>query len=385
MATVQEQPEHQEPPQEVRAALGIIGAGALGQTYAGLLVASGQAVTLLASEATAARLLQAGRVRLTDAVRLDAPTTPAPAPPGAVGVTSRPADLPWGAGLLFATKGQQLGAAIAAVRRAWPAPSAEDVTSHRSWVAGVQNGLAKDDLLVRGFGREYVVGAATILSAQRDEDGHVRVTSLGMTYLGEFDGAPSSRVDDAVQALRRSGLPVEAAANIRSVLWSKVCHATGVIGVSTLTRGSGASIWSSPDLVRAYRSLIQETAAVAAAHGVALGDYSGFPIRSYLAMDEAAHLATAARMAGARTAPAGAGGGSPSPPPRVAQAARAAQTPRPPVYPSMTQDLLAGRPLEVDEVFGDIVDRAQAAGIAVPRITLVRDLLRGLDPRGHGA
>jgi hypothetical protein len=44
----------------------------------------------------------------------------------------------------------------------------------------------------------------------------------------------------------------------------------------------------------------------------------------------------------------------------------------------MTQDLLAGRPLEVDEVFGDIVDRAQAAGIPVPRITLVRDLLRGL-------
>jgi 2-dehydropantoate 2-reductase len=333
MAKEQEQPGHQEPPREARAVLGIVGAGALGQTYAGLLAASGQAVTLLATEATAARLLQAGRVRLTDAVRLDVPTAPAPAPPGVVGITPRPADLPGGTGLLFATKGQQLGAAIAAVRRAWPPPSAEDAPGHRSWVAGVQNGLAKDDLLARGFGREYVVGAATILSAQREEDGRVRVTSLGKTYLGELDGAPSSRVDDAVQALRRSGLPVEPAASIRSVLWSKVCHATGVFGVSTLTRGRGASIWSSPDLVRAYRSLIQETAAVAAANGVALGDYSGFPIRSYLAMDEAAHLATAARMTLPQTAPAGAGGGPQSPPPRVVQAAGAAQTPRPPGLP----------------------------------------------------
>jgi ketopantoate reductase len=30
-------------------------------------------------------------------------------------------------------------------------------------------------------------------------------------------------------------------------------------------------------------------------------------------------------------------------------------------------------------VFGDLVERADHAGIPVPRLTLVRDLLRGLD------
>jgi ketopantoate reductase len=48
----------------------------------------------------------------------------------------------------------------------------------------------------------------------------------------------------------------------------------------------------------------------------------------------------------------------------------------------MTQDFLANRPIEVDEIFADIVARAERAGVAVPRMALVRDLLRGIDP-GH--
>ena len=51
--------------------------------------------------------------------------------------------------------------------------------------------------------------------------------------------------------------------------------------------------------------------------------------------------------------------------------------------PSMTQDLLAGRALEVDEVFADLVHRAERAGVLVPRLRLVRDLLRGIDPGRH--
>ncbi len=43
----------------------------------------------------------------------------------------------------------------------------------------------------------------------------------------------------------------------------------------------------------------------------------------------------------------------------------------------MTQDLLAGRRLEVDAVFGDLVERADRVGVEVPRLRLVRDLLRG--------
>ena len=51
-------------------------------------------------------------------------------------------------------------------------------------------------------------------------------------------------------------------------------------------------------------------------------------------------------------------------------------------FASMTQDLRAGRAIEVDDVFADLVDRGERAGVAVPRLRLVRDFLRGLYP-GH--
>jgi ketopantoate reductase len=46
----------------------------------------------------------------------------------------------------------------------------------------------------------------------------------------------------------------------------------------------------------------------------------------------------------------------------------------------MTQDLLAGQPLEVESVFGDIVERADEKGVPAPALHLVRDVIRGINP-----
>jgi hypothetical protein len=43
-----------------------------------------------------------------------------------------------------------------------------------------------------------------------------------------------------------------------------------------------------------------------------------------------------------------------------------------------------GRALEVDEVFADLVHDAERAGVLVPRLRLVRESLRGIDPGRHG-
>ena len=332
----------------------IVGAGALGQAFAALLAAAGQPVTLLATAGTADRLLTAGALRLYGAVELDVPVAPPPAPVGSVAVTADPAHLSPGAGLLFTTKGHHLPAAIAAVRAVWPADD-----DRGAWVAGVQNGLLKDDQLAAVFGAGRVIGAVTILAGQRHPDGRVAVTSRGATYLGELPNGISPRVTEAVDGFTDAGIPTEATTDIRSVLWSKACNAVGVFGVSVLTRG--APVFGHPDLVRAYLALIRETAATAAAEGVAIGNYTNFPIKRYLETPEDDLIAAVAAPAS-------------SPPPQ----------PLPPSLPSMTQDLLAGRPLEVDEIFGDLVARAERVGVPVPRMALVRDLIRGIDP-GHQA
>lgn len=333
--------------------LAFVGAGSLGQAFAGLVATSGQTVTLLGTQSGTRRLLVQGALRLRGQVDHDVPVAPAPAAAGTVGVTSEPADLPAGVGLVFLTKGQQLAGAITTVREVWPAAGDDD-----AWVAGFQNGLAKDDMLTAAFGPERVVGGVTILGGQREPDGTVTVTSLGRTYLGELAGGTSRRATSGAALLQAAGIPTDATPDIQSVLWSKACNAAGVFGVSVLCRVSAPRLFGSPHLMRAYLSIVREVVDLAQAFGVAVGDYAGFPIRTYVQRSEAETLA-----------------------------ALAARPPLPPVdgretVPSMTQDLLAGRPLEVEEVFGDLVRRAEAAGHDVPRLRLITQLLRGLSPAG---
>jgi 2-dehydropantoate 2-reductase len=334
--------------------LAFVGAGALGQAFAGLLAQNGQAVTLLATPRTAASLLKEGRIRLRGVVDHDVPVAPAPAPPGSVGVTTDAADLPAGVGLIFLTKGHDLADAIATVRAAWPA-SGDDA----AWVAGLQNGLAKDDMLAAAFGAERVVPGATILGGGRGADGAVTVTALGMTYLGEMRGGSSPRIDAAIDALTAAGIPAQAPASIQSILWSKACNAAGVFGVSVLARASGPQMSGDPSMMRAYLALVRETAATGAAYGVAVGDYPNFPpIHTYTITPDEETLAKIIK---------------PGPLPRGGS------------LPSMTQDVLAGRPMEVEQVFGDLVERAERAGVAVPRLTLVCDIMRGIDRITRGA
>ncbi len=342
------------------AALAFVGAGSLGQTYAALLARSGQAVTLLATPSTAARLLAAKQIRLVGVVDVSVPVAPAPAPPGSVGITDDPARLPPGVGLVFTTKGHHLPAAVASVRAAWP--GADDAAA---WVAGVQNGVAKDDVLTEAFGAARVVGAATILGAGRVETGEVRVTSLGMTYLGEFSGERSARVAAATAALAAAGIPAEEPGDIRGVLWSKACNAAGVFGVAVLAAPNGPWLFHNPDLMRAYLALVRETAAIARAEGVRVGNYPHFPpIRTY-AEEPIGEIIAAM-----------------PPPPAPAEPATPAA---PPSHPSMVQDFLAGRPMEVDEIFGDLVARAERGGIPAPTLAFVRDVLRGLNGASRAA
>ena len=158
------------------------------------------------------------------------------------------------------------------------------------------------------------------------------------------------------------GIPTEAPSDIRTVLWSKACNAAGVFGVTSVLRISTPRLFRDPHLIRAYLGLVRETAAIAAAHGVPVDDFTNFPIRTYVTRPDEETVAALSQKA--FLAPAATGGVE--------------------SFASMTQDLRAGRAIEVDDVFADLVERGERAGVAVPRLRLVRDFLRGLDP-GHQA
>jgi 2-dehydropantoate 2-reductase len=334
-----------------------VGAGSLGLALGASLAQAGNRVTLLARPASASALREAGQVHVSGRFEHVVPVSGPPGRPGLVAVTDRGTDLPPAQAVLFTTKGQDLAESIESA-----AGAPLDQGGDGALVAGLQNGVVKDELLALAFGPDNVVGAATVLGARRTSAGSVSITSVGTTFFGEFGpaGAPaapgSRRADNLAAAFVSAGLPCVVVPNVRSLLWSKFCNAIGVFGVSALTRLPTALIFARRPLALAYRSLLEEAAAVAVAEGAEVGDFPDLPMRSYLAPAPEEFAATMA----ARAAPVGDG---------------------PPGYSSMAQDLAAGRRTEVEETFGDLVRRARAHDVDVPLSQLVYRVVTGLEAR----
>jgi 2-dehydropantoate 2-reductase len=322
--------------------LTIVGAGGIGSVIAAQLTANGERVWLLATPRTAARLRTSGAVELSGLVETRVPIGARPAP-GVVGLADAPQDVDDAGGMVFATKAHQLASAA----RFWSGVRPQ-------WVAGLQNGMAKNDILADVFGAAAVAGATTIIGAERAATGTVRFTGRGHTYFGE-PPQRAGQVQPVVDAMNRAGLPATLLADVRRAEWSKAANAAGGMAVTVLGRADNRRQRTDPDLVRVFLQLAREAAAIAAAEGVTLGDYERFPIQRFLSQDEA----TTIRELGEAGAAMPAGTEKPS---------------------SMYWDLLREQPLEVEEVFGDLVARAARNGIPVPGLQIVYRLIRSLDP-----
>ncbi len=307
-------------------------------------------MTLLGRPASAAALRDRGEVEVTGQLTLTVPVGAPPAQSGQIAVTDEAGELPEAIAVLFTSKGHDLPQSIEEVADRWPVERRAG-----SFVAGLQNGVVKDELLAAAFGHSAVVGAATVLGAQRRSPGAAVVSGLGTTFFGEFDAPSSARTETIVEIFVAAGLPSVVVTEMKSLLWAKFCNAIGIFGVSALTRLPSVEIFARPPLAFAYLSLLDEAAAVAAAEGVQIGDFPDLPMRTYL---EPTPEETVAEM-GRRVSPVRTGS---------------------PGFSSIAQDLAAGRRTEIEETFGDLVRRAHAHGLQVPRAELVYRIVSGLWP-----
>lgn len=324
----------------------LVGAGALGQAFATLLAPGGD-TTLFARPATAERLRAEGTLRVQ--VRGEVVSTAVGDRPGAVRVIDDASAIDPDDAVVFVTKGHTLPEAIATVAAGW--------RPREGHVLGLQNGVMKDRVLGEAFGPQSVVGAATVLGARRLEDGTVAVTGLGQTYLGEFDGSASARVAELATRWRRADLPVRDDLDIARLLWTKCVNALGAFGIGCLGRLPSNVLMQSEQYAGLFVDLLHEGAAVAQAEGSPVDDFPDLPIATYLATPREELVASlTARVRDAWASPGAL-----------------------PAFSSMAQDVIAGRPTEVDAVFGDVVRRARTHGIAVPRLAVVLDVVGGID------
>jgi 2-dehydropantoate 2-reductase len=300
----------------------ILGAGALGSIIGGHLARAGEDVTVIARGPRAAHVQQHG-ITLTGLADFTVPVT----------VTTQP---------------QAVHAAdvlVVAVKTYDTEPALESVSHLKvGSVLSIQNGVLKNEQLARTFGWDKVLGAAVVLSGEVTPAGPVRFTLNEYFALGELPEGTSARVQALVTALVRAGIRAEAAAQIRTVEWSKYALFMSWMAPAVLTRLETYKFLTHPDAAAIIVQLLQETALLAAKLGIPLEDRVPLPVKTLCSMSLAEAVATIRHFG----------------------AVMEVQAPAHKL--STLQDLERSRRLEVEETLGYVVRKG--AELDVPLLTL---------------
>jgi 2-dehydropantoate 2-reductase len=304
--------------------IAVVGAGAMGSIYAGLLADSGLETWLIgrsprhpqAIERRGLLLTHAGEQRLT---RPRATTEAAGA--GEVDV------------VMIWTKSQHTDAAIEVAR---------PLVGPRTLVASFQNGLGNVEKLAAAFGRDSVAYGVSTVGGKTGEPGEVELTEAtwngtATTWMGVLEGDPEARLGPLAEALAAAGMRAEVRADIDVVVWSKLAMALPMNSTAALTGLDMGAVVDDPGLVGLLRAMIAEVVAVANARGI--------PLDPDQAQAQAADTYAAARAH----------------------------------LPSMLQDVLAGRPTEVDAIVGGLVREGERLGVETPVAATVWPLAAALD------
>ena len=179
----------------------------------------------------------------------------------------------------------------------------------------LQNGLGNEDVLADRLDCPVLAGTCTY-GARLDAPGHVACTGVGEVALGARDGGPSALADRVGEAFAAADIETTVSPEMPRRLWEKLAVNAGINATTALARVDNGALVDGPASETA-REAAREVARVAGDEGVSLP-----------AADAAAAVAEVATATAENTS-------------------------------SMHQDVLAGRPTEIDAINGYVVDVAQ--------------------------
>lgn len=315
--------------------IGIIGAGALGGTFAVLLARAGHDVEVTARGA-GLEAIRTGGIRLTGGFGDAAATVAA----GEV-LTRRP-EL-----VLVCTKAQDAEAAITA-----NAALIDGVP-----VVVVQNGLDGVDTAARLLPGSSCMGVLSIIAANYTEPGVVRVTTTAASYLGRGEG-PADEECTRIAALLSEAVPVIAIGNFRGAQWTKLV-VNMVNAVPAIVGRSVQDVIGDRRLRRVVTASMRECVRTGVARGIRFGSLQGLAngrlrlfARLPLAVGQVLPWLMARRMG------------------------------RVPNLGSTQQSVRRGQPTEVDYLNGAVVREASAAGSDAPVNRALVDLVHEVERSG---
>ena len=211
-------------------------------------------------------------------------------------------------------------------------------------IVSFQNGVDSEERIARAVGREHVMGGAAYIFSGIVEPGIVSHTGgPARIVFGEMDGSLSQRAEGFLDMCQKAGIDAELSDDIHRVLWDKFAFICAQAGLTSAVRLPIGDVRVVDESWKAFRSVIEEVCAVAAAEGIELpGD----------AVNRHANFAE-------RLEPTG--------------------------YSSLYDDLTNGRRMELESLHGTVVRRAQLHGISVPVSETIYAILKPWALRNEAA
>jgi 2-dehydropantoate 2-reductase len=300
-----------------RVRVAVLGCGAIGSLYAAHLTrAAGVEVWAVDPWREHVEAIRSGGLRVTGLTEFVAP----------VHAVADADELPPCHLGIVATKAMHTRAAVAAARTALA----------DAGVVSVQNGIGSEEQIAELLPR--VMRGTIVTAGAVTAPGLVRYDARGDTWIGPFEPRPARSEEIALLArlLNEGGLTTYAVEDARGPQWAKVVFNAATSPLSALTGLTVGQVCTDPGLRVEVDRLIAEALAVCAAAGIVLTR------DPHEAVDEAIREAYGHK-------------------------------------PSMLQDVLAGRPTEIDVLNGGIAAEGRRVGVPTPGHDAMVALVHGLE------
>jgi 2-dehydropantoate 2-reductase len=231
----------------------VLGSGALGSTFGGLLTEAGFEVYLIdkwkehvhAMNTEGLKIIEGSSERV---VKVRATTDYAEA---------GPADL-----VIFLVKSFDTKETI---------EKAQALIGSQTMVLSFQNGLGNEEILAEVVGPERVIGGKTYVGGVLVGPGHVIAGTKGKySYIGELDGTTTERVTAIADQFNRAGLLTNVSSDILAMIWDKLLINVATGALCAITRLPYGGLYKLPEVRDCAFEAISEGIAVAEAYGIEL-------------------------------------------------------------------------------------------------------------------
>ena len=168
--------------------IAVVGAGAMGGSYGGLLSLAGEDVSLVDARSDHVEAIRSRGLRVSGVFGEHLVRMPAAGSPEGL----EPADGGW-ADLVIVFHRQQ--------RDPEAARAADRLLAPEGCAVTFQNGIGNVETLREELGAARVLGGSSMCSALVEAPGHVVMTHRGPTSIGELDGRRTNRLQRVAAAL----------------------------------------------------------------------------------------------------------------------------------------------------------------------------------------